>query len=71
VQCPAGGIQAVNAADSLCRLSAAKLARRIHEKRISPVEVVWAYLDRIECFGPELNALAHFEPAGGRGTSPC
>jgi len=54
----------VNTADSVCRLSAAELAHHIRKKKVSPVEVVRAYLNRIERLNPKLNAFAHLDPAG-------
>jgi Asp-tRNA(Asn)/Glu-tRNA(Gln) amidotransferase A subunit family amidase len=37
-------------------MSAAELARKIREKKVSPVEVVESILDRIETINPKLNA---------------
>ena len=37
-------------------LSVVELSRLIKERQISPVEVVTAYLDRIEELNPKLNA---------------
>lgn len=45
----------MNAAD-LCFTPATKLARLIRQKKVSPVEVVRAVLDRIERVNPKLNA---------------
>lgn len=43
-------------ADDLCWLPATDLVRLIRSRKISPVEVVEAVLDRIEKLNPELNA---------------
>jgi len=43
-------------ADELCWLSATDLAALIRRKKVSPVEVVDAVLDRIERVNPQLNA---------------
>ena len=40
----------------VCWMSAAELARKIREKKVSPVEVVESILDRIETINPKLNA---------------
>ena len=42
--------------DELCWLSATELAGLIRRKKVSPVEVVDAVLDRIERVNPRLNA---------------
>src|SRR5262249_9121974 len=42
--------------DELCWLPATELAARIRKKKLSPVEVVGAVLDRIERLNPKLNA---------------
>lgn len=54
----------MSSVDSVCRLSAAELAHHIREKKISPLEVVRAYLHRIERLNPRLNAFAHLDPEG-------
>ncbi|MCL6611286.1 MAG: Asp-tRNA(Asn)/Glu-tRNA(Gln) amidotransferase subunit GatA [Peptococcaceae bacterium] len=43
-------------ADDLCRCPATVLARLIREKKVSPVEVVTAFLDRIDRVNPLINA---------------
>ena len=43
--------------DSLTYRSAVEMARMIREKKISPVELVQAHLDRIERLNPQLNAF--------------
>ncbi|MFZ5633421.1 MAG: amidase [Bacillota bacterium] len=43
-------------ADGLCYLPAAELAGMIREKKVSPVEVVSAFLDRIDRINPVINA---------------
>src|SRR5688572_30097286 len=44
-------------ADDLCFLDATDLAARIRTKQLSPVEVMRAYLARIEAVNPRVNAL--------------
>src|SRR5262245_21868892 len=46
------------AAPSITALSVTETARLIRRKKLSPVEVVKAYLDRIETVEPRLNAFA-------------
>ncbi len=43
--------------DSLTHRSAREMARMVRDKKISPVELVQAHLDRIEQLNPQLNAL--------------
>jgi aspartyl-tRNA(Asn)/glutamyl-tRNA(Gln) amidotransferase subunit A len=43
--------------DGLCWLSAGELAAAIQKKKVSPVEVIHAYLQRIERVNGELNAI--------------
>jgi len=43
-------------------LSATELGERVHSRRLSPVELTEAYLDRIQRFGPKLNAFATVTP---------
>jgi Asp-tRNA(Asn)/Glu-tRNA(Gln) amidotransferase A subunit family amidase len=45
----------------LCVLPAVSLARRIREKKISPVEVADAHLARIDKLNPKLNAYVHVD----------
>jgi aspartyl-tRNA(Asn)/glutamyl-tRNA(Gln) amidotransferase subunit A len=45
------------AADELCWMSAARLVAAIKRKKVSPVEVMRAVLDRIERVNPRLNAF--------------
>ncbi len=54
--------------DELARLSAANLALRIRRRDLSPVEVVDAFIARIEARNPSLNALVYlgFEDARAR-----
>jgi Asp-tRNA(Asn)/Glu-tRNA(Gln) amidotransferase A subunit family amidase len=40
------------------------MARQVREKRISPVELVQAHLERIERLNPKLNAFAHVDAEG-------
>ena len=44
-------------ADELAYMSAAELAERIRSRRLSTVEVVEAFVDRIEKRNPSLNAF--------------
>jgi aspartyl-tRNA(Asn)/glutamyl-tRNA(Gln) amidotransferase subunit A len=43
-------------------LSVSDLAKRIETKKLSPVELTQAYLDRSEKFGPRFNAYARLTP---------
>src|ERR1700676_5117268 len=43
-------------------LSVSELAKRIESKKLSPVELTQAYLDRSEKLGPRLNAYARLTP---------
>lgn len=45
--------------DDLTFLSAVEMARRIREKRLSPVDLVDAHLAKIERLNPKLNAFVH------------
>jgi len=45
-------------ASTITKLSAAEMARLIHRKQLSPVEVVEAHLERIEWLNPKINAFA-------------
>ncbi len=45
------------AKDDICWLSATELAKAIRRKRLSPVEVTRAILDRIDQLNPQLNAF--------------
>jgi Asp-tRNA(Asn)/Glu-tRNA(Gln) amidotransferase A subunit family amidase len=45
------------AADELCWMPAARLVAAIKRKKVSPVEVMRAVLDRIERVNPRLNAF--------------
>src|SRR5690348_12322874 len=42
--------------DDLCWLSAAELTALVRRKKVSPVEILGAVLDRIEKINPRLNA---------------
>src|SRR3954471_8864606 len=55
----------MSGADELSYESLAALALRIRERQLSPVEVVDAFIDRIEQRNPSLTALVHlaFEEA--------
>src|SRR6202795_3991908 len=43
-------------------LSVSELAKRIESKKLSPVELTQAYLDRSQKYGPRLNAYARMTP---------
>src|SRR6202140_1484302 len=43
-------------------LSVSELAKRIESKKLSPVELTQAYLDRSQKIGPRLNAYARLTP---------
>jgi aspartyl-tRNA(Asn)/glutamyl-tRNA(Gln) amidotransferase subunit A len=49
-------------AESLHYLPISELAKRIQSKKLSPVELTQAYLDRSEKLGPQLNAYARLTP---------
>ncbi|MCH7766030.1 MAG: amidase [Acidobacteria bacterium] len=49
--------------DSLTYRSAVEMARMIRDKKISPVELVQAHLDRIERLNPQLNAFVSVDSA--------
>ena len=48
--------------DDMTRLSAVALSNAVHEKRISCVSVMEAYLDRIDRLNPEINAILYPRP---------
>jgi len=48
----------------LTSLSAAEMARQVRAKKIPPVELVRAHLERIEQLNPKLNALVHVDAEG-------
>ena len=48
--------------DQLCWMSAVELAAAIRKKKVSPVEVMRAVIDRIERVNPKLNAFVTFVP---------
>jgi aspartyl-tRNA(Asn)/glutamyl-tRNA(Gln) amidotransferase subunit A len=43
-------------------LPVSELSQRVRERKISPVELTQAYLDRCRAFGPQLNAFATLTP---------
>ena len=43
-------------------LSAVEMARQIREKKISPVDLAEAHLDKIQRLNPKLNAFVHLDP---------
>jgi Asp-tRNA(Asn)/Glu-tRNA(Gln) amidotransferase A subunit family amidase len=47
-------------------LSAVSLAAQVRTKRLSPVELIEAYLDRIEALNPRLNAFVQVDAEGAR-----
>ena len=49
---------------NICDLRATELARLIKERKISPVEAVQAYLDRIDAFNDKINAFITLDPEG-------
>jgi Asp-tRNA(Asn)/Glu-tRNA(Gln) amidotransferase A subunit family amidase len=52
--------------DTLTRLTAAGIARRVRDGDVSPVEVVDAHLDRIENRGDRTNAFVTVTPERAR-----
>ncbi|MGH3915499.1 MAG: amidase, partial [Pseudonocardiaceae bacterium] len=48
----------------LTRLTAAELARRIHQREVSAVEVTQAHLDRIAAVEPAVHAFLHLNAEG-------
>ncbi|PZU18603.1 MAG: amidase [Shinella sp.] len=48
--------------DDLTRLSAVALSNAIHEKRVSCIAVMEAYLDRIDRLNPDINAILYLRP---------
>src|SRR2546423_11067139 len=48
--------------NNLTNLSATKIAELVRERAVSPVEVVEAYLGRIEALNPSLNAIVCLAP---------
>ena len=51
--------EAAGLSDELAYVSAHELAARIRQRELSPVEVVDAFIDRIEVRKPSLNALVY------------
>src|SRR5262245_29072796 len=54
------------ASDELCWLSATDLAPQIRRRKVSPVEVVDAVLERIERLNPQVNAYVTVTAEGAR-----
>jgi amidase len=52
--------------DELAYTSASELAGRIRRRDLSPVEVVDAFVQRIEARNPSLNAFVYLDFAGAR-----
>ena len=50
------------AGEEIVYLSVSELARRIEAKKLSPVDLTQAYLDRSQKFGPRYNAYASLTP---------
>ncbi|MGM9992401.1 MAG: amidase [Candidatus Bruticola sp.] len=48
----------------ICDLRATELAKLIREKKLSPVEVTQAYLERIDKLNPKINAFITLDPEG-------
>lgn len=46
----------------VCSLSAIELSQAIHDRKISCVDVMKAFLDRIERFNQKVNALVNLAP---------
>ena len=57
--------------DELAYLSAQELATRIRRRELSPVEVVDAFIDRIEVRNPSLNALVYLGFDDARRDTAC
>ena len=52
--------------DELAYVSAAELAARVRRRDLSPVEVVDAFIQRIEARNPSLNAFVYLDFDGAR-----
>src|SRR5260370_11817469 len=48
--------------EEIVYLSVSELAKRIESKKLSPVDLTQAYLDRSQKFGPRFNAYARLTP---------
>ncbi len=57
VEEPAWAFEEVSKMDEITSQSATTLAQLIRNRKVSPVEVLQAYLDRIERINPKLNAI--------------
>ena len=51
-------------------LPVSELSKRIESKKLSPVDLTKAYLERSEKIGPRLNAYAKLTPEAPSGNSP-
>ena len=51
--------------NSIIEMSGWELSRHIHEKKVSCVEVMKAYLDHIEKVNPLVNAIVSLQDRGG------
>ena len=52
--------------DKIIFRTIAEIALGVREKRVSPVEVVKAHLERVAAMQPKLNAFVHFDAEGAR-----
>ena len=52
--------------DKIIFRTIAEIAAGVREKRVSPVEVVEAHLERVAAIQPKLNAFVHFDAEGAR-----
>ncbi|MET4220792.1 Asp-tRNA(Asn)/Glu-tRNA(Gln) amidotransferase A subunit family amidase [Bradyrhizobium sp. LB7.2] len=60
------GVRRTLHSDELAYLTAQELAARIRRRELSPVEVVAAFIRRIEARNPSLNALVYLDFEGAR-----
>lgn len=51
---------------ALTALSASVMAQYVRERKVSPVELIEAHLDRTGRLNPKLNAFAHLDAEGAR-----
>lgn len=65
-QIPERPLISASSTGALTSLSAAALARLVRRKQVSPVEVIDAYLARIEQFNPAVNAFSHVDAERAR-----
>lgn len=55
--------------DNICNFTAIQLTKLIKDRELSPVEVLSAYLDRIDHLNPQLNAFITLDPEGALETA--